>query len=113
MVSAQESQAQAILQQARVSDAWYLEGTGHGWERGAPPGGSGHCVSVHSPVSGGPGEHWERSGRCLSASLCMLRVQVPGYGCAGPSAALCWARGMERQTLCAPGRAPSDGTGPR
>lgn len=71
MVSAQESQAQAILQQARVSE----RGT---WRGQDTAGGSGHCVSVHSPVSGGPGKHWERSGRCLRASLCMLRVQVPG-----------------------------------
>lgn len=49
MVSAQESQAQAILQQARVSGAC-VPGAGP-VEGGSPPGGSGHCGGMHLSLS--------------------------------------------------------------
>lgn len=85
MVSAQESQAQAILQQARVSGAG-------AWgaarspackvaDLGCSPGTQEPVgVSSHPCASGGPGEHQERWGRLLRGPLSTPRVQVPRYG---------------------------------
>lgn len=85
MVSAQESQAQAILQQARVSGAgaWGAARSPacRDADSGCSPGTQEPVgVSSHPCAFGGPGEHQERWGRLLRGPLSTPRAQVPRYG---------------------------------